>query len=274
MTETFYDVLGVDRGASQEEITDAYRRMVKEYHPDVSEAPDAAERFKKVVQAEEVLADPEEREKYDELGHAAYLDRVHGENAAGAEQSPWTTGDRRNTANGDGREGATAGANVGFGKGAKRQAGADWTTGSTNNRWSSDGYRSGDGNGADGTYTVHDWDDADAAPDTVTVDLTQDKAVVGVLMFFLYPVFVWFTVNPSFPLVMNLAVGVCTLLSVGYFLTLPTLGLGIFGAWSVISPLAVVLAFDWGLGASLLAIGACWIPFGYSVVVAYVTMPE
>jgi hypothetical protein len=93
-------------------------------------------------------------------------------------------------------------------------------------------------------------------------------------MFFLYPVFVWFTVNPSFPLVMNLAVGVCTLLSVGYFLTLPTLGLGIFGAWSVISPLAVVLAFDWGLGASLLAIGACWIPFGYSVVVAYVTMPE
>mgnify|MGYP000471621917 CR=1 FL=1 len=90
MTESFYDVLGVPETADQEEITAAYREKVKEYHPDVSDRDDAAERFKAVTRAEEVLGDETERVRYDRLGHDAYVRHLDGANAAGNERSPWT----------------------------------------------------------------------------------------------------------------------------------------------------------------------------------------
>jgi len=90
MTESFYDVLGVPDTADQEEIQSAYREKVKEYHPDVSDRDDAAERFKAVTRAEEVLGDETERARYDRLGHDAYVRHLDGANAAGNERSPWT----------------------------------------------------------------------------------------------------------------------------------------------------------------------------------------
>jgi curved DNA-binding protein len=66
--EDYYEVLGVDRDASQEEIQKAYRKKARKYHPDVSKEPDAEEKFKKVNEAHEVLKDPETRKKYDQLG--------------------------------------------------------------------------------------------------------------------------------------------------------------------------------------------------------------
>lgn len=76
MVETLYDVLGVPEDADPDEISDAYRDRVKEYHPDLSNDPDAAEKFRWVVRAEEVLSDARERRRYDRLGHAAYCDAV------------------------------------------------------------------------------------------------------------------------------------------------------------------------------------------------------
>src|SRR6056297_626808 len=73
MTETFYDVLGVPETADQDDIQSAYREKVKEYHPDVSDRDAAAERFKAVTRAEEVLGDEAERARYDRLGHDAYV---------------------------------------------------------------------------------------------------------------------------------------------------------------------------------------------------------
>lgn len=64
----YYDVLGVERGASQEEIKRAYRRLARKYHPDVSRESDADARFKEVGEAYEVLKDPEKRAAYDQLG--------------------------------------------------------------------------------------------------------------------------------------------------------------------------------------------------------------
>jgi len=64
----YYDVLGVARDASQDDIKRAYRRLARKYHPDVSKEAGAEEKFKEVAEAYEVLKDPEKREAYDRLG--------------------------------------------------------------------------------------------------------------------------------------------------------------------------------------------------------------
>ncbi len=64
----YYKILGVDRGASQDEIKRAFRKLARKYHPDVSKEPNAEERFKEVGEAYEVLKDPEKRAAYDRLG--------------------------------------------------------------------------------------------------------------------------------------------------------------------------------------------------------------
>jgi molecular chaperone DnaJ len=65
----YYEVLGVPRGASDEEIKRAFKALAREVHPDVSDAPDAESRFKEVVEAYEVLSSSERRQIYDRFGH-------------------------------------------------------------------------------------------------------------------------------------------------------------------------------------------------------------
>jgi curved DNA-binding protein len=64
----YYRVLGVDRGAAQDDIKRAYRKLARKYHPDVSREPDAEARFKEIGEAYEVLRDPEKRAAYDQFG--------------------------------------------------------------------------------------------------------------------------------------------------------------------------------------------------------------
>jgi curved DNA-binding protein len=64
----YYEALGVPRDASSEDIRRAYRKLAREYHPDVNKEPDAEDRFKEISEAYEVLRDPEKRERYDRLG--------------------------------------------------------------------------------------------------------------------------------------------------------------------------------------------------------------
>ncbi len=73
MVETYYEVLGVARDASVDEIRSAYRERLKETHPDVSDAEDASRRTQQVIQAKDVLTDTDERERYDDIGHERYL---------------------------------------------------------------------------------------------------------------------------------------------------------------------------------------------------------
>ncbi len=68
----YYEILGVPRNASQEEIKRAYRRLARKYHPDINKSPEAKEKFKEINEAYQVLSDPEKRKMYDMYGHAAF----------------------------------------------------------------------------------------------------------------------------------------------------------------------------------------------------------
>lgn len=66
----YYAILGVPRNATQEEIKRAYKRLARQYHPDVNKSPEAEERFKEINEAYAVLSDPEKRKVYDTYGTA------------------------------------------------------------------------------------------------------------------------------------------------------------------------------------------------------------
>lgn len=74
MAVDHYETLGVPKDAAQEDIKRAYRRLARELHPDVNASPDAAERFKLVTHAYDVLSDPQQRQDYDLGGRGGFAD--------------------------------------------------------------------------------------------------------------------------------------------------------------------------------------------------------
>ena len=79
----YYDVLGVSKSASDAEIKSAFRKLAKQYHPDLNKEPDAAEKFKEVQEAYEVLSDEGKRKTYDQFGHSAFDQGAAGGNPYG-----------------------------------------------------------------------------------------------------------------------------------------------------------------------------------------------
>ncbi|GAC1697098.1 MAG: J domain-containing protein [Candidatus Limnocylindrales bacterium] len=91
----YYKTLGVPKTATAEEIKKAYRKLARQYHPDVNKKPEAEKRFKELNEANEVLADPEKRKRYDQLGpdwarYASGSGFPGGNGAGGNGRTQWT----------------------------------------------------------------------------------------------------------------------------------------------------------------------------------------
>lgn len=71
-SRNYYDVLGVDKNADDKTIKSAFRKLAKQYHPDVNKEPGAEEKFKEIGEAYSVLGDAEKRKQYDQFGHEAF----------------------------------------------------------------------------------------------------------------------------------------------------------------------------------------------------------
>ncbi|MBI2315256.1 DnaJ domain-containing protein [Candidatus Daviesbacteria bacterium] len=78
----YYGILGVSKSASAEEIKSAYRKLARKHHPDIDKTAGAAERFKEIGEAYQVLSDTQKKQAYDQFGHAAF-DRSSGFGGAG-----------------------------------------------------------------------------------------------------------------------------------------------------------------------------------------------
>ena len=269
---TFYETLGVDEEASPAEVRAAYRERAKDTHPDVSDAPDADRRFRRVKRAHDVLSDERERRRYDRLGHERYLavENSHGPgeadppdpagSGAGSTGTDHGPGARTNPAGSSdpgaggaaGTRGARAGSTTPSGAGTERG-------GDRGSRRDRSGDAGGSAVGSEGSvgrvaYGLARWLKlAGALVDAWQARLGPAGAAIALATFAAYPVLLASTVTPLFPTVVNLLVGLCTFAVLGYLVVRPAVGIAVLGTWLLVLPVALTVS-----GVGVLSLGGLY----------------
>lgn len=266
MSETFYERLGVSRDASEDDIERAYRDLVTDVHPDVTDDPDASEQFERLTRARDVLTDPTERQRYDRLGHGSYIAAEDGtrpdshdgtgQTGAGGGSEPQgpTTGGSDSTPGGQG--GRTQAASSGQSQATSaRASSARTTTGARGNTRT----RSKRGGRRDDTSE----NEADSARvETARLRWSARFLELFGYTFVCYPVMVLSAVFPPFPLLVNVVVGVCSLGLVVYLMAVPHVGMAVFGAWSLLATAGLLLGSQAGMVGQITVPGGAGIgPF-------------
>ena len=301
MTESFYDLLGVPSDADVEEIQRAYRQRIKETHPDLNDDPDASEKTAALVEARDVLTDEDERARYDRLGHEAYVGGEFGggptadptstqaaaSEAAGTSSSAGPTNarasaeerrrrERRATQDVDfGADSDSAGAST---NGASTDASANQSADSTTNTDGSNSTTSTRGRASTSSSEPPPWSDTtdgwaartptNAPPGlaTQTVGAVLETPATAIVTFLLYPLLVLGAFFPPFPLIVNVIVGLCLLAMVGAAQSVAGLGVAIYGTWSLLGALGlIVMGQNPFSPIGLIVLGTTWLPLGFSV---------
>ncbi|WEL16980.1 DnaJ type Zn finger domain [Halorhabdus sp. SVX81] len=262
MARTYYDVLGVEESASTADIEAAYRERLKETHPDVTDDPDATDTVQEVIDARDVLTDEAERARYDRLGHEAYV-----------------SGDPTGTASASARESTDEGAGeTHSAASAHSQSDGSSTSVGDNTRVRSGSRDATRGQSSTPTDRDRTWAHGSGGrvtqpgdPNTVRWSrlFPPNQSVVLLLAAFIcYPPFVLFSVYPPFPAVFNLIVAACTLALVGYLISLPEIGVLVFGFWGLVTAGSFLIGSLGMISLSgVLAMTATWLPLGLSIVV-------
>jgi curved DNA-binding protein CbpA len=278
VARSYYDLLGVEPDADAERVRTAYRERVKDVHPDVSDRPDAADRFRRLTAAKETLCDPDERARYDRLGHERYVASAGTAGTAettntadatdadpGADRTGGTASD--GAPDGHGGRGAERGADREARREARRRADA-WSADA--GRTSADGgtaqrgrhaasnrsrswYQQGAGDGSG--YRV-------STSSEVGVQFTAGRVLFAVAVFFCYPLLLGVAVLPAFGTGVRVAAGVLALAVVVNTLSVPESAVLVFGVLTLAAPFALSAG---GVGllsvTGALAWAFCWVPF-------------
>ena len=82
-SKDFYAILGLSKSAGENEIKSAYKKLAKQWHPDVNKSPEATEKFKEISEAYSVLSDPQKKQTYDQFGSDAFSGGGFGGSSGG-----------------------------------------------------------------------------------------------------------------------------------------------------------------------------------------------
>lgn len=249
MGENYYELLGVSEDASTDEIESAYRERLKETHPDVSDDEDASERTKRLIDAKETLTDETERQRYDRIGHDAYVD-----DASVRASTETTTTSSSTQASSDSEATSDTSATTSSSTRSANPSGVGWaSTDSGRSRRRSRGRHVRD-DPDDGTTPDQDtwraWNtdrsyavQRDGDSYRLGGALTSQRAFVMLsTTFVVYPVLLFGALSNGFPLPVNLIVAMCIVLVIAFLQSIPEVGIVVFGVWTVLLP---ILMFGW-----------------------------
>lgn len=279
--EDYYERLGVARDASESEIKAAFRDRIKETHPDVNDDDAASDRTKRLIEAKDVLTDPEERATYDRLGHEAYLSRDPAggpanptgdsdTNTTARDAASSTAADRQSTHETNEATGETGTGTRNRGQREQRTSTDEQATQSEN--WY-DTSRQQRSRTAGDSHEVWDTDRSYAVGDSPGMfslrELFTSQRTVVLLgtTFVIYPVLLFGALFQSFPTAANLVVAMCIVLVVAFLQSVPQVGMLVFGVWLVLLPVAVfgVIGVPLLSITGVLSMAAVVFPFGLSV---------